>query len=278
MWLCRVISEFALLVSVSKPQMDMELPGQILISIWKKSKYDNMKIMIINQFPWLRLPSCKEAVQLFLAAVPLTAAIFFSLLPHSHSVQLFDSLGSVGIVPMEYPIFYYFPPNEKKHLQLKYIAYCLVLFVKKNSGTTSNVLSYKYSHCITEFSMGRVLNILLSIGVTVRVWLNEKVCIRGMANKKNHTFFSSTKRMDVVLRMSGDTKLLFLSSLDDMRLPPTKRQIDGCGCNFVNCNLPDAINKMHVVDIDLSSTVLICAVLFLSQTAENIKVKMLRET
>ncbi|KRY22585.1 hypothetical protein T12_9640 [Trichinella patagoniensis] len=74
--------------------------------------------------------------------------------------------------------------------------------------------------------------------------------------------------------MSGDTKLLFLSSLDDMRLPPTKRQIDGCGCNFVNCNLPDAINKMHVVDIDLSSTVLICAVLFLS---ENIKVKMLRK-
>ncbi|KRZ12430.1 hypothetical protein T11_17271 [Trichinella zimbabwensis] len=31
----RVISEVALLVSVSKPQMDMELPGQILISIWK---------------------------------------------------------------------------------------------------------------------------------------------------------------------------------------------------------------------------------------------------
>ncbi|KRY22682.1 hypothetical protein T12_3058 [Trichinella patagoniensis] len=108
--------------------------------------------------------------------------------------------------------FYYFPPNEKKHLHLKYIAYCLVLFVKKNSawevekfnpftiffslftvrfwsafsvlrrtqcllGTTSNVLSYKYSHCITEFSMGRVLNILLSIGVTVRVWLCTIIAI-----------------------------------------------------------------------------------------------------
>ncbi|KRZ78254.1 hypothetical protein T10_3021 [Trichinella papuae] len=34
-WLLVVISEVALLVSVSKPQMDMELPGQILISIWK---------------------------------------------------------------------------------------------------------------------------------------------------------------------------------------------------------------------------------------------------
>ncbi|KRZ78246.1 hypothetical protein T10_11890 [Trichinella papuae] len=44
-----------------------------------------------RKFPWLRSSSWKEAVRLFLVAVPLTAAIFFSLI-FSHSVQLFDSL------------------------------------------------------------------------------------------------------------------------------------------------------------------------------------------
>ncbi|KRY88601.1 hypothetical protein T4D_13478 [Trichinella pseudospiralis] len=66
-------------------------------------------------------------------------------------------------------------------------------------------------------------------------------------------FFSLSKRMDVVLRMSGVTRLLILNTLDDVR----------------NKNM--SINKMHVVDIDLSLTVLICAVLFPSQAAENIK-------
>ncbi|KRY75205.1 hypothetical protein T4B_6991 [Trichinella pseudospiralis] len=33
-----------------------------------------------RKFPWLRLPSWKEAVRLFLVAVPLTAAIFLNFI------------------------------------------------------------------------------------------------------------------------------------------------------------------------------------------------------